>query len=32
MRDCTITLDNKTIVKDGKLVDPKMIVDRVRLV
>jgi 2,5-dihydroxypyridine 5,6-dioxygenase len=32
MRDCTITLDNTTIVKDGKLVDPKMIVDRVRLV
>lgn len=32
MRDCTIVLDNKTIVEDGRIVDPKMAVDRVRIV
>lgn len=32
MRDCTITLDNKTIIEDGKIVDPQMVVERVRIV
>ncbi len=32
MRDCTITLDNKTVVERGKIVDPNMIVPRVRVV
>jgi 2,5-dihydroxypyridine 5,6-dioxygenase len=31
MRDCTIMLDNETIVDRGKIVDPKMIVERVSL-
>ncbi len=29
MRGCTIALDGNVVVKDGKLVDPKMIVPRV---
>lgn len=29
MRDCTIELDGNVVVKDGRLVDPKMIVQRV---
>lgn len=29
MRNCTISLDGKVVVKDGRLVDPKMIVERV---
>jgi 2,5-dihydroxypyridine 5,6-dioxygenase len=29
MRDCTVTLDNSTIIERGRLVDPKMIVERV---
>jgi 2,5-dihydroxypyridine 5,6-dioxygenase len=28
MRDCTVTLDGKTIIEAGRLVDPKMIVPR----
>lgn len=32
MRDCTITLDNQTVVENGKIVDPKMIVERVAIV
>jgi 2,5-dihydroxypyridine 5,6-dioxygenase len=32
MRDCTITLDNQTVVERGKIVDPKMIVERVHIV
>ncbi|HEX2115197.1 MAG TPA: hypothetical protein VHM01_12395 [Alphaproteobacteria bacterium] len=28
MRDCTVMLDNKVIIEKGKLVDPKMIVER----
>ena len=31
MRDCSILLDNELIVDKGKIVDPKMIVERVRL-
>jgi len=30
MRDCTITLDGKTIIDTGRLVDPAMIVERVK--
>lgn len=30
MRDCTMILDGKTIIERGKLVDPKMVVERVR--
>lgn len=30
MRDCTISLDGTVVVEDGHLVDPKMIVPRVR--
>jgi 2,5-dihydroxypyridine 5,6-dioxygenase len=30
MRDCTVTLDNRVIIDNGKLVDPKMIVARER--
>lgn len=32
MRDCTIMLDNQVIVDKGRIVDPKMRVERVRLV
>jgi 2,5-dihydroxypyridine 5,6-dioxygenase len=28
MRDCTVTLDNRVVIANGKLVDPKMIVAR----
>ncbi|WP_421881581.1 hypothetical protein [Pacificispira sp.] len=30
MRDCTISLDGTVVVEEGRLVDPKMIVPRVR--
>jgi 2,5-dihydroxypyridine 5,6-dioxygenase len=30
MRDCTLMIDGKTIIDSGRLVDPKMIVERVR--
>jgi len=30
MRDCTVQLDNDTIIERGKVVDSKMIVQRVR--
>ena len=30
MRDCTMMLDGKTIIERGKLVDQKMVVERVR--
>ena len=30
MRDCTVQLDTETIIERGKVVDPKMIVQRVR--
>ena len=30
MRDCTLELDGRTIIRGGKLVDPKMIVPRER--
>ena len=30
MRDCTLMIDGKTIIDGGRLVDPKMIVERVR--
>lgn len=30
MRDCSIALDGRTVVEDGKIVDPKMIVPRER--
>lgn len=30
MRDCTIALDGKVVVKDGRIVDPAMIVERVQ--
>jgi 2,5-dihydroxypyridine 5,6-dioxygenase len=30
MRDCTVALDGRTIIERGKLVDPKMVVPRVR--
>ncbi|VWX61831.1 2,5-dihydroxypyridine 5,6-dioxygenase [Burkholderiales bacterium 8X] len=29
MRNCTIALDGKVVVQDGRVVDPKMIVERV---
>jgi len=29
MRNCTISLDGNVVVKDGRIVDPKMIVERV---
>ncbi|MEZ5667648.1 MAG: hypothetical protein R3F55_09495 [Alphaproteobacteria bacterium] len=32
MRDCTITLDNQTVIECGRIVDPNMIVERVRVV
>ncbi|MGI9333838.1 MAG: hypothetical protein ACR2RL_11870 [Gammaproteobacteria bacterium] len=32
MRECTITLDNKTVVEEGRIVDPNMMVERVRIV
>lgn len=28
MRDCTVMLDNKVVIEKGRLVDPKMIVER----
>ena len=28
MRDCTVMLDNKVVIDKGKLVDPKMVVER----
>jgi 2,5-dihydroxypyridine 5,6-dioxygenase len=28
MRDCTVMLDNKVVIEKGKLVDPKMVVER----
>jgi hypothetical protein len=28
MRDCTVTLDNRVVIENGKLVDPKMVVAR----
>jgi 2,5-dihydroxypyridine 5,6-dioxygenase len=31
MRDCTIALDNEVIIRDGRIVDPAMIVERVRV-
>lgn len=30
MRDCTLMLDGKTIIEKGRIVDPNMIVERVR--
>jgi 2,5-dihydroxypyridine 5,6-dioxygenase len=30
MRDCTIILDNKTIIENGRIADGKMVVERVR--
>lgn len=30
MRDCTMILDNKVIIEKGRIVDPKMVVQRVR--
>jgi 2,5-dihydroxypyridine 5,6-dioxygenase len=30
MRDCTLTLDGETVIERGKLVDPKMVVQRER--
>lgn len=30
MRDCTISLDGKIVVEDGKLLDPAMVVERVK--
>ncbi len=30
MRDCTISLDGTVVVEEGRLVDPKMVVPRVR--
>jgi 2,5-dihydroxypyridine 5,6-dioxygenase len=30
MRDCTVLLDGKTIIEKGRIVDPKMIVERVQ--
>jgi 2,5-dihydroxypyridine 5,6-dioxygenase len=30
MRDCTVQLDNETIIERGKIVDAKMIVQRIR--
>jgi 2,5-dihydroxypyridine 5,6-dioxygenase len=30
MRDCSIALDGKMVVEEGRLIDPKMIVPRVR--
>ncbi len=30
MRDCTIALDGNRVVEDGRIIDPKMIVPRVR--
>jgi 2,5-dihydroxypyridine 5,6-dioxygenase len=30
MRHCTIALDGKVVVDEGRLVDPKMIVPRVQ--
>lgn len=32
MRDCTITLDNQTIVENGKIVDSNMVVERQRII
>jgi len=29
MRNCTISLDGNVVVKDGRIIDPKMIVERV---
>jgi 2,5-dihydroxypyridine 5,6-dioxygenase len=29
MRDCTVMLDNKVIIEKGRVVDPKMVVERV---
>ena len=29
MRDCTIALDGNVVVEEGRIVDPKMIVQRV---
>ena len=29
MRNCTITLDGNVVIKEGRIVDPKMIVERV---
>jgi 2,5-dihydroxypyridine 5,6-dioxygenase len=30
MRDCTIELDGKVVVEEGRLIDPKMIVPEVQ--
>ncbi|HKT72695.1 MAG TPA: hypothetical protein VJQ47_07365 [Steroidobacteraceae bacterium] len=30
MRDCTISLDGRVVVKDGRISDPKMVVQRVQ--
>ena len=30
MRDCTVELDGEVIIRDGRFVDEKMKVDRVR--
>ena len=30
MRDCTVMLDGKTVIERGRLVDPKMLVERVQ--
>ena len=32
MRDCTVALDGKTVIEKGRIVDPKMIVERVKIV
>lgn len=32
MRDCTVMLDNQVVIEAGKIVDPKMIVERVTVV
>jgi 2,5-dihydroxypyridine 5,6-dioxygenase len=31
MRDCTVLLDNKTIIEKGRIVDPKMVVERIAI-
>ena len=30
MRDCTMMLDNQVIIEKGRIVDPRMVVERVR--
>ena len=32
MRDCTVILDNEVVIDQGRIVDPKQIVQRVRAV